>query len=102
MIIDVVSACNKILSIPGQSETIRNALFMIGYAYMRLKDYCKAADLFLKAYRIDSRYIALRLAMHDLVTMIVTLPCRKRTREDGTSDEQRRVTTRTSSSPTSA
>ena len=90
------------MSIPGQSETNNGALFLMGYAYMRLKDYCSAAELFLRAYRIDSQQIALRLVMHDLKTTIVTKPYRKRSREDDTSDEQRRVTTRTSFSHESA
>ena len=54
LIKDVVSACNKVLSIPGQSETNYDALFLMGYASMRLEDYHSAAEHFLRAYQIDS------------------------------------------------
>lgn len=101
MIKDVVSACDKVLSIPGQSETNNDALFLMGYASMRLEDYHSAAEHFLRAYQIDSQRIALRLAMHDLKTMIINKPYRKRSRKD-ISDEQGRVVTRTSFSRASA
>lgn len=75
-------------------------MFLMGYASMRLGDYHSAAEHFLKAYAIDGKWVALRLVMHDLTT-IVTKPHRKRSRED-TAEEQCVVTKRTSFPPASA
>jgi hypothetical protein len=72
----------KVLSFPGQSEINYGVQFQIGYASMRLGDYVSAAKHFLQAHRIDSRPIALRLAMVDLRTTITTKPCRKRSRDE--------------------
>jgi hypothetical protein len=85
----------KVLSVNGQSQTNYDVLFQIGYALMRLGDYVSAAKHFLQAHRIDSRPIALRLAMFDLRTTITTIPGRKRSREEA-SYEMRRVATKTS------
>jgi len=92
---DVVYHCMKVLSIPAQSEINYDVQFQIGYASMRLGDYSSAAKYFLRAYQIDSRHVALRLAMLDLRTTITTRPYQKRTREEP-SDERRRVATKTS------
>ncbi|KAL3822652.1 hypothetical protein ACHAXA_001805 [Cyclostephanos tholiformis] len=65
----------------------------MGYASMRLGDYVSAMENFLRAHRIDSRQVALRLAMCDLRMMITTRPLQKRRREEA-SDEQRQVATK--------
>ena len=75
--LDVVNVCKRILDIPGHSETNYNALFYMGYASMRLGDYCSAVEFFLRAHRIDSCRVALRLAMHDLRRKIAMRPLRK-------------------------
>ena len=66
IIIEVITACRKVLDVPGQSETNYHVLFRMGYASMRLGDYESAADYFVRANRIDGRWIALRLAMQEL------------------------------------
>ncbi|KAL3779254.1 hypothetical protein ACHAW5_002945 [Stephanodiscus triporus] len=63
---EVITACRKVLDVPGQSETNYHVLFRMGYASMRLGDYESAADYFVRANRIDGRWIALRLAMQEL------------------------------------
>jgi len=80
---DVVYTCTKILDIPGQSETNYDVLFQMGYASMRLGDYGIALEHFMRAHRIDSRRVALRLAICDLRMMIAMRPFRKRSVERG-------------------
>jgi hypothetical protein len=67
-----------------------------GYASIRLGGYGSADEQFLRAHRINSRRIALRLALHDLRVMIRTRPLRKRGRYEA-STERCQVVTKTSS-----
>ena len=65
-----------------------------GYASIRLGGYGSADEKLLRAHRINSRRIALRLAMHDLRVMIRTRPLQKRSR-DKASTELWQVVTKT-------
>jgi hypothetical protein len=65
-----------------------------GYASIRLGGYGSADEQFLRAHRINSRRIALRLALHDLRVMIRTRPLRKRSRYEA-STERCQVVTKT-------
>jgi len=87
---EVIRACNKVLEVPGQLKTNFNVLFQIGYAYMRVEQVEYAAIYFRDAYRINSHWPPLRLAIGDLKRKGRTGQWRERSQERVSSEQQQR------------
>ena len=86
---DVVHACQKVLSVPGQDESTYDVLFKIGYAYMRLEEYETAARYFQAASRIDSSQTTLKFAIQELKRKAQTGPWRRqKKRKSDNNDEE--------------
>jgi tetratricopeptide (TPR) repeat protein len=85
---DVIQACEKVLEVPGQSETNFDVLFEMGYAHMKRHDYRNAIAYFKVAHGIDSKRVPLKLALIDLRTRMRSGSWRKRCRE--VSNEQQK------------